>query len=470
MREREMLIAHDIAALESLGERARNAANAIQDWLEGVTVFEWVLLAIAAALIYWVTATVWAATRLGPIDVEPVEDDDAGSKPKAQQRTSLLRERIAAAGFIPPPQIPGGAPHTDLLSAVAESPMPSANWIASLLKLVPQPRPTGYRLKATVAQRSSVSAEASIWLRPSNRTAPPLLRTFEARTVDGALELVPAAVFMHVSNDAVHVFPFWARWQSDDALRHYFGGIFAADHGQREAARSAFRAAEAGQPTNALVRLRLANLQEHDAAADDNGVPSWMATATALRMYLNLAAERPELVEARYRASVLATRIVDQLQDLSAAERDVLLATLEMETIDHVRISGTLTRIASLELDRAIAMVRPWFALVAWRRLRYAVEAKGYERRRLRATLLLARHSRYVRGLAAFDYRAAKKGDPRHVKTQIWLRTLRVWALAGRPTAGWQARYGAASFFALLDARRARVKALEQELRIMGDI
>src|SRR4051812_13169911 len=128
----------------NLQSLARDAANWFTDFFGALSVFEWVLIAAAAALVYWVLATVWAATRLGAIDVEPVEDDAAGGASRVKVRTSLLREKIADAGFIAPSQIPGGAPQTNLLSAVAESPIPNANWIASLLKLIPQPRPTAY--------------------------------------------------------------------------------------------------------------------------------------------------------------------------------------------------------------------------------------------------------------------------------------------------------------------------------------
>jgi hypothetical protein len=424
---------------------ARDAISSIQQWLTELSVTEWVLLAAAAAALYWVIASSRAMTRLGPIDIVPVEHDKTDD-PTAlvNARTSFLRERIAVAGLLPPSGVPGGAPTTDVLAAVEASPIPQANWIAALLRLVPWPTPARYSLAATLVEDVPSPVGVRIWLR-SNGPVAPLLETLEASTVDRALERVPAAVFARVSNDAVHIFPIWARWEDEARLRLYLDGIEATKAHLDTVAKAAFQRAARGQPSNALVRLRLANLRETRAVMRPFDDLRTVAEAGVLREYLDLAIERRELVEARYRASVLAARVAHDLDLLPVSERLRVRSALRMPAIALQDLGPTLQRLASRELDHALELVQPWFVLLVWHRLRYAVEPKGYDRRRLKRTFQLAKHCQFVRGLP--------NDNSRRIRLLIAWHTQLVRAAAGRPTAGWQAYYGACSFFALLLAR-----------------
>jgi hypothetical protein len=424
----------------SPSEAARDTLSSIQDFLSSLSVAEWVFLAIAGGLAAWVVLAARAATRLGPIEVEDV-DHDGASDEAVHARTSLLRERIADAGLLPPPGVPGGAPKSDLLAAVEKSPIPQANWIATLLRLVPWPKPTHYYL-ATTLLTDGASRGARIWLRSSSDAAP-LLTTLDAPTVDEGLDRVPAVVFARVSTDAVYAFPIWARWDDESRLRVYLRGMAAQRHGDLAGAKAAFAHAAALQPTNVLVRLRLANLREAKAADTPLAGQRAIAEAGVLRLYLDLAIERPELVEARYRASVLGARVLKNLDTLPTQDRIRICSALRVPNTPLDELPRVIREIAGRELDYARWLVEPWFVALVWRRLRYLVEPKGYDRRRLKRTFGLAEHCQFARNLPTDN-------NNLWIRLQIAWHTFLVQLAASRPTAGWQTYYNAASYFAIL--------------------
>src|SRR4051794_23050921 len=285
----------------------------IEDWLAGVTMLEWVLLALAVAAIVWVVAMVRAATRLGPIEVAKLESDSDGAA-----LTARMRQAIDHVGFRPPPSVPSGAPQADLLSAIEKSPVPQANWIASLIALIPWPKRRSYRLTTTIVEDGWKTA---YWLQPLGPGRAKLDTVDE--DIDPALTTIPRQVLMHVSEDAPDLFPAWSQWRRAEALEAYLQGLVATDDTARH---RAFAEATARQPDNAIGWLRLFNVREKIATAA--GSPQLQAKV--LRSYLDLVMMHPELVEARFRASSLAGVVAQSYAAGDVPARRELRAALRM--------------------------------------------------------------------------------------------------------------------------------------------
>jgi hypothetical protein len=417
--------------LAGLSTRVRDSLAGVEDWVGGVTVLEWVLLALAFGAILWVVLAARAATTLGPIHVDKIECDGTPAPPLLAM-TARLRQGINEVGLRPPPDVPAGAPQANLLSAIEASPIPNANWIASLLKLVPYPEPVGYRLTTTVA---SQSGDGAFWLRPLNPGGDPLLETVDE------LEDVPKRILMHVTKDARHMFPAWSQWTKPSALQDYLDGLEGTRLGHHSRARDYFSRAGKLDPGNAIVQLRLLNMQESVAITAHS-------RATVLRGYLDFVARRPELVEARYRAASLAAALADTYEgteDDRAAIGQALGVTPTPDLPDDLR------KLHRLGLAQARRQLRWWFVPLVWRRPRYAAEPQAEKRRSLLRVLRvsgrcgsLRRHPLWRRNLGwsqRWRWSATRRG---------WL-TLRVRLIADHPGEHWHVYYNAGCFFALLD-------------------
>jgi hypothetical protein len=450
-----------------------------ESWLGDVTVLEWVLIGIALGALLWVIAAVRAATHLGPIEIDAIECGSSGGDLVGQ--TSLLRERIAKVGLRPPPWVPVGAPAADLLSAISTSPVPQANWIAALIQVMPRPQPVSYKLTTTL-----LPAEKSvrIWLRPSGAGSA-LLKTVPGG-IDAALERIPELIFVHINKDAVGVFPGWARWNTRTALWAYLKGLRATERKKYDEALHAFTAASSVERGNALVRLRALNIRElvvaekaerERAAAlsateglaaqgsdDQTALPDETAQAAetaaesrarVLRDYLDLATRRPELVEAHYRTSTLASTLADTFRDLeSPAARQRVHAALDWQDTPVDKLDSALRDLGERELDQALFLLEPWSVPLVWHRPRYSVEPRGYARRRVKRTLEISKRCQLARKLRS----STKSRD----RLRLWMAENFVRFNAARTTADWQADYNAGCFFALRNKRDQAYRYLKR--------
>jgi hypothetical protein len=299
-----------------------NVFTDLGDWLSGIqsrlsdiTATEWFLLAAALAAVLWVRASIKAATTLGPIEVVPIEQDGSPDNPQ-RQLTARLRERIMKVGLRPPPGVPGGAPYANLLSAIEASPIPQANWIATLMKAIPWPKAATYKLTTTIGGNGN---GVSYWLQPNEGTDD-LMETLATAT-DDALDGIPEKVLLHVCKGSPSIFPPWSCWKRMDALEKYLEGL-AAPLDQPALAAAAFEAAAALEPDNTIVQLRLLNVREILAVGNP------LLQATVLRAYLDLVTERPELVQARYRASTLAGVVADAHMNATPEVKALIEAAL----------------------------------------------------------------------------------------------------------------------------------------------
>ncbi len=432
-------ITHPAARGDELRSFLRNEFASFERWLNSLTVLEWVLLAVALGLILWVFAKVQTATTLAPIEVAPIEPSTAAGT-VSHALTAELRRRIDEVGLRPPPDVPSGAPQANLLTAIEKSPIPQANWIATLLQAMPRPRPVSYKLTTTLLDTGHGVA---FWLRPDG-AGDSLLGTAEGTSA--ALRTVARSVLIHVSTDAVDIFPPWTRWDDDMALTCYLNGLHAAEKHQYQAAQASFQCAIVMQPDNAVARLRLLNARE--AYARDPVSPLAPADPQLLRDYLALAIQRPELVEARYRASTLAALVATRAARDTTVALDVLGAEM---TADDVR------KVGKRILNQALAQLQPWFVPLVWHRPRYAIEPRGRERRHLKRTLEIAKRCHFAR-----KHGAGEGGPSVWLRRKLWSSVVRL--RANRSNAGWQVHYNAGCFFALIERTDEAYRYLNRAL------
>lgn len=450
--------------------------SGIETWLGTVTTLEWVLLGIALGIVLWIVAAVRAAARLGSIEIDTIEW--GGPKPAdggdgdLVARTSLLRERLAHIGLRPPPWVPAGAPASaDLVSAIEKSPVPEANWIATLINAIPRPQPVSYKLTTTLLPDEPA---VRIWLRPGG-AGTPLLETVRGG-LGAALRRVPELVFVHVNVDAVGVFPGWARWDTTEGLRAYTEGLDAMERQDDRAAIAAFERAEAAQPGNALVRLRQLNIREALVAEEGERIrqaeeltaegeerppptapdEAFQHRAAVLREYADLATWRPELVEARYRASTMGSALADAFGTLTGDEQEAVVSSVSWTGSSSANdVVAKLRALSERQLEQALLLLEPWSVWLLWRRPRYAPEPNGPERRALKRTLEISKRIQLARRL---------NGDNWREKLRLRSAGLFVRFTVGRVTADWQAEYNAGCFYALRGNRDLAYRYLERAI------
>jgi hypothetical protein len=420
---------------------SRDAVSWLSNGFSGFSVADWVLIALAGAALYWVWASLRAATRVGPIEVELLECD-GGSQAKVHALTAMLRERLANSGLPPPPAVPAGAPQADLIAAVTASPIPQGAWIATLLRLLPTPpRPPQYKLSGTVfGDDGRRGCGISFWLQPS-REGRELLQTVEAlnthRDVIGA---AASSIYLHISNDAVHAFPIWARWRDAQALDAYSQGRKLATKRELDGALEWLCEAARREPGNAIAQLQLANLCEQMA------IDKPSLQADALRRYLDVAVEWPWLVQARYRVSVLAAVLACSHANWTEQMRDDVVTSLKLPGVNMDTLQASLQDLANRESEAVLQLLQPWYALLKQQRLRYQFEPRGEERRDLKRSVNISQHCMRIRQTF---------GD--QGGWRVWLKTrysalaVHRWHLSAfRGGVSWQTHYLAACFDALL--------------------
>ncbi|MCW2995116.1 MAG: hypothetical protein JWQ18_2611 [Conexibacter sp.] len=437
----------------------------VSDRIGRLSALDAALLVVAAAVLTWAVLVLEAVTQVGPVEIATFTHDDAGTAaPQVEALTSLLRERLAHSGLSPAPAVPGGAPKTDLISAVAASDVPQVAWVAALMNALPRPQVTRYTVRTTIVRVPGTrdtpvrAPRLRYWLQAEGGGTPhfsTVTAASDAKAVDRAV----AEIFAHISTDAIHVFPAWARWYDIDGLMAYLKGLRLLDRNEVVRARAQFARAEALEPTNALPRLQVANLEELGAPKLDEVRDQIAQRASALRRYLDLGLERSELVEPRYRGGVLAAMLASTLRqtpprlyDQAPIARMLGITRLPQDRPEDVtrKLVFTLEQLAARESSATLALLRRWYVAVARQRVRYRYEPRGDERGRLLQTVRISRHCMAVRtSISGPD---------------LWLRrlSLRVYHLwLRRIWCGWQAFYNAGCFYAVIAARASSTKGFD---------
>jgi hypothetical protein len=465
----------------------QTASRDTLDFFEGaasLSAADWVLLALAAVALYWIWASVWAMTRLGPVEVETFEYDtrENQSDPvEVKALSAALREELSDNGVSPTPAVPSGTPQVNVIDAVEASGIPQSAFIAKLLKLLPKPpRPPQYKVTGVLigvesrqepgpVDRYDVPAPAeacgiSYWVSPS-REGSARLETVERRTTHAAAVSAAAfEIYRHISNDAIHVFPVWARWKEAESLKAYRDGCRNPSGNLNDAVADLTRAMTR-EPYNALAPLQLANLYEANLPASPACDRAHMQ-AYALRRYLRIASDSPSLVEARYRASLIAGALATTLQ---ATDTSYGLDGLTLDQQSSIRAEllflglpptpagpdgrgdiladarKRLRRLAEHESKAVLQLLKPWYPLVRERRLRNQFEPKAHERRQAKHTVSISKHCVHMRNLLGSAglrswIEEHYRGAAVHVAHMVF----------GRGALNWQAHYNTACFDSLL--------------------
>lgn len=434
-------------------EAARDFLSWLGEWLGEISAIDCVLLGFAAAIAYFLRKSLLAATRLGGVEVDVLEcEATATATAEAHILTASLREQLTERG-VSAPVVPSGTPQTTVLSAVAASPIPQAAFIAKLIEAMPIPQPLQYKLSGALAEQGGL-AVLSYWLRPSGGGGS-LMGTRKAPVagVPGGYERVIDAiafeVYSFISRAAPYAFPKWTRWNSMEALVDYSKGANEVREGKLASALVTLGEAVEHEPANALVCLQLANVRER-IATENRAVSEsdrLHDQAIALGEYLSIVAEWPWLVQARYRASVLAALLAKA--PAGDAQKEIA-AALNLSDGGGSQVESTMLSVAEVESAAVLQLLKPWYMLVRWQRPRSQFEPSARERHELKRAIGLSRQSLRVRSIkpAGDDDRRARR---KNWRTVWWRRSIVQCHLRfGLVDMDWQTDYIAACFYALL--------------------
>jgi hypothetical protein len=437
----------------------QDAAHSIVSWvsgaLEALSTIDYVAIGVAIVILYFLRQRLAVMTRAVPVEVELLDSDGAPTPP-VHAVTALLRERLANGG-LSAPVVPSGTPQVGLVDAVAASPLPQGAFIAKLIQALPIPEPLQYKLSGSI-NSSPLTPEICLWLRPYGQGRPLMCKLpvgNAAGSYDEVVELAAFEVYSFISTEALRAFPPWTRWHSANALADYRAGLDAAERDDFEGARHQLERAASKEPDNALVWLQLANVYERIAyprvgGADARAAISANWQAKTLRRYLWIADQWPWLVQARYRASVLAGALAGSCERADAKIAAGALSGLGLPP--DTDVEAVLTSIARSESDFALQLLKPWYMLTRWRRTRSQFEPSAEERRQLKRAIGISRQALRVRRLPQ-----AEKW-PRRAANAFWVAcsevAVRCWHLSfGLIAVDWQTQYVAACFDSLLLGR-----------------
>jgi hypothetical protein len=425
-----------------IGVVAEQVARSLTNWAEGVftsaSAVDWAFVGAAFIILYWLWASLHAATSVGPVEVELLEADSSSDAP-VHEITASLREHLKGSGVSAPPGVPAGVPQAKLVAAVEASQIPEAALIGKLIEALPIPQPVQYKLSGTLIGKTP-KCGISYWLRPSGPQSA-LMKTVEGAAFEDLLAPTAYAVYSYISNQATGAFPIWARWHNIEAFTAYRNSDARLQRGDVDGALRELEVAKGREPENALVSLQIASL--HEQRAEDDAAKQ----AEALRRYLDVAVEWPELVEPRYRASVLASGIEASLTPDQRGQPGACIAiSAELGApADRDQLIVWLRRLAEEESIAVIQLLRPWYSFLRFGRPRNQFEPSAQERRRLRRVVCISRHCRRVRGVKTRS------------RPLAWVEIMRsrvavqAWHLGfGLISLDWQTHYVAACFQALL--------------------
>jgi hypothetical protein len=262
--------------------------------------------------------------------------------------------------------------------------------------------------------------------------------------------------YLHIIDDAAHLLPLWARWSSEEAFAAYMDAIESMAHNRDISGAEHLDNAASQESTNLLIRLQFANLLERTVSAhEDEACRRALKYARALNAYLRVAKLEPTVVEARYRASVLAAMLASCIVKPEAPYLPTVREALPMiqlpsgppggDADNGEAAASTLSDLSRSESNAVLQLLRPWYTLLRQGRLRHQLEMAGMDRRRLRNTVRISRHCVWLR--------ERKRRIPWYVAPRVLWRWVVVRWIVYR-SVGWHGHYNAACFDALLFQRR----------------
>jgi hypothetical protein len=438
--------------------------NDVVDWLGEISAAAWVLLLIGLVCLWYVWLSIRHAGVLGNVKVTLQADSSIPTSGLSARLTQELMDKDLLPG-----DVPAGAPSTTVVAAVAAAPVPQATWLSKLLEVATArfPRPPDYEVRGTLTTREAAEPGAPEERKGVTYT---LTATSRPRLVDAdtvwateyldALKKLARVVYMKVSVSNASVFPPWARWWKTSAFDNYVAGLEAepssTDSPQAMCtaitqALCKFEAARSAQPDNWMPAMRAANLHETQAALTEEPIQRQEYEVQALETYLDIIKHAPMLAHARYRASVRLS-LLSAGPDPDAAVAAALRKSLGLRSDASVPAISRELRSAALRQSRQTRnLLRWWGVPLKAGRLRNRFEPRGRDRRQFLKAVKISRRCIHeqVAWVVPWD-RAA-------VRFAFVLR----WN-----SAGWQAHYNAACFFAI---RKDWERAVRHLKRSIGD-
>jgi hypothetical protein len=462
----------------AVGTWLHNALSASIDWLGHFGVQDWVLLGVAAFLLAWGWVRAVAFVRLGTIQIADLSCDDDKLAPAGAK--AVLQQALGDHGLLPPSGVPSGSPSVaSIADAISKAPIPQANWLGSLIGLIPwPPSATGFQISGNL-RRSGAADNAPVrFAYELVCTGPrPSVQLGEAQGADpvAAITLASLDIYRTIAEAAPHIYPTWARWRSRDAQVTYREAIAIEREKRYDDAHKRYMEACAADPDNMIARLRAANCLERVASGTKDPERKLERQVEALAAYTSIRIRRPSIFEAGFRASVLMSVLASEPEDKLDANGllKATIARFERATAKTVDphdsshdvlalasspqpLSARLEAAALTEARRARRQLRPMHTLVHEYRLRHRFEPTGRERRQLRKSLGVSQMAQKARSeRRRMSQRPdTSRGAARAASEarQFWWQMIVKWHyLACRwHVAGWPAHYNAACFYALL--------------------
>lgn len=355
--------------LATVANWLHNALGEIVNVLTHLSVLDWIVVGVALFVAWWGWARALSFARLGSIVIKDIEADDDSLDPKAAK--AVLQEQFAKRGLVPPSGVPSGSPSVaSIAAALSAAPIPQANWLGTLVGLLPlPPTATGFEVTGTLRTSGDPSKKHGkkygityqlVCTGPRKSVkfddawGPDWLTTFDAAS---------KAIYRKIGEAAPDIYPRWARWSSSKALTAYREGLEIERPSDREdeelrrqsatdrygSAPFHYREASRLDPDNMLVRLRLANCLERVAADASDDKDRVGKQFDALLEYMAIRARSPTIFEAGFRASLLLSGLGEQAEEIllnHLHELDTLRTLLKRTMLRDRETAGWLRRIS----------------------------------------------------------------------------------------------------------------------------
>lgn len=438
-----------------LVDRARGIVELVDDGLSAADAADWLLLALAVGLVWYVVRRIRSAGVLGTVKITDLQADGDEENEKLGLSADL-RTELSSKGLLSAP-VPAGSPAGTVIAAVAASPVAQAGWLGKILETVQAmlPRPREYDAAGTLRSRCADEAEKAgepgcvhgITYTLSAQGRPPVnvIETVWEADYPNAVRATAAAMYMHVSTSDPLVFPRWSQWWKPEAFTDYVAGLTSEAQVADDTAQSMealddavghFDAATLKQPANRLPANRAANLRETKAALTDPEQRQ-LLEAQALGAYIAIIKDVPTLAEARYRSSVLfaALKPSGDRPDYPAEVKDELRRHMKLVSAADAETMWTQAKFESLSESRKTRNLLRWWGIpLTTGRLRTRFEPRGRDRRQFLKAVKISH--RCIR----------KRVDKKRPWDRTAVRLVFRWQWN---SAGWQAHYNAACFYSL---------------------
>ena len=324
----------------------------VERWVSDATVIDWVLLAFGVIAVFVAWRVFTAPVRLGNIEVS-AGDTETTATDFGRVQIATMRRELARWGVVPAGGVPAGSPTATIAAAVEASPIEQAKFVGALIKLLPMPAAAvGFKVTATIEQDTQEQCTLTYQLvRTDTSETLELDRVEDADSANDAIVAAAGEIFRKIAASAEGIFPPWSQWPDSSSMKQYREACDCERQGRWVEATDRFADAAVAAPDNMLPRLRIANCLERRAGTA-SGTEQTSLRFRAREIYQEIAAREPHIFEARYRASVLAGVLADELSktEIERANTVNMVALRALEDLFGLPHSGVLKdRLSALD-------------------------------------------------------------------------------------------------------------------------